>query len=180
MSRIGKQPISVPKGVEIKKDGRAVIVKGPKGSLTVALVEGIDVKIENNVVQFTRADEEKKTRAFHGLVRALVASNVKGVTEGFKKELDIVGVGYRAEVKGKEVVFQLGYSHPIRFPVPKGIEIAVDGKTGHITVTGIDKQKVGQTAAEIRSLREPDPYKGKGIKYADEVIRRKAGKAAGK
>jgi large subunit ribosomal protein L6 len=180
MSRIGKFPIPVPKGVEVKKDGRAVVVKGPKGSLTTPLVEGIDVEIKNNVVQFTRADEEKKTRAFHGLMRALVASNVKGVTEGFKKELDIVGVGYRAEVKGKEVVFQLGYSHPIRFPVPKGIEIAVESKSGHITVTGIDKQKVGQTAAEIRSLRKPDPYKGKGIKYSDEVIRRKAGKAAGK
>ncbi len=180
MSRIGKQPISVPKGVEVKKDGRIVTVKGPKGSLTTPLVEGIDVEVNNNVVLFTRADEEKKTRAFHGLMRALVASNVKGVTEGFKKELDIVGVGYRAEVKGKEVVFQLGYSHPIRFAIPKGIEIAVDGKTGHIIVTGIDKQKVGQTAAEIRSLREPDPYKGKGIKYTDEVIRRKAGKAAGK
>ena len=180
MSRIGKQPISLPKGVEAKKDGRAVVIKGPKGSLTTALVEGIDVEIKNNVLQFTRGDEEKRTRAFHGMVRALVASNVKGVTEGFKKELDIVGVGYRAEVKGKEVVFQLGYSHPIRFPIPKGIDINVDGKTGHIIVTGIDKQKVGQTAAEIRGLREPDPYKGKGIKYSDEVIRRKAGKAAGK
>jgi large subunit ribosomal protein L6 len=180
MSRIGKKEIALPKGVEVKKDGNAVSVKGPKGTLKTQLVEGIDLKIENNVVQFTRANEEKKTRAFHGLVRALVASNVKGVTEGFKKELDIVGVGYRAEVKGKEVVFQLGYSHPVRFAIPQGIDIAVDAKTGHITVTGIDKQKVGQTAAEIRALREPDPYKGKGIKYTDEVIRRKAGKAAGK
>ena len=180
MSRIGKKEIPVPKGVEIKKDGNAVVVKGPKGSLTTKLVHGIDVKIETNVVQFTRADEEKKTRAFHGLMRALVASNVKGVTEGFKKELDIVGVGYRAEVKGKEVVFQLGYSHPVRFSIPQGIDIAIDGKTYHITIAGIDKQKVGQVAAEIRSLREPDPYKGKGIKYSDEVIRRKAGKAAGK
>ena len=180
MSRIGKKEIPLPKGVEVKKDGRAVMVKGPKGTLTTPLVEGIDVEVKNNVVQFTRSDEEKKTRAFHGLMRALVASNVKGVTEGFKKELDIVGVGYRAEVKGKEVVFQLGYSHPIRFAIPKGIDIAIDGKTGHITVSGIDKQLVGQTAAEIRGLREPDPYKGKGIKYTDEVIRRKAGKAAGK
>ena len=180
MSRIGKKVIPVPKGVEVKKDGNAVVVKGPKGSLTTKLVHGIDVKIENNVVQFTRADEEKKTRAFHGLMRALVASNVKGVTEGFKKELDIVGVGYRAEVKGKEVVFQLGYSHPVRFSIPQGIDIAIDGKTYHITIAGIDKQKVGQVAAEISSLREPDPYKGKGIKYSDEVIRRKAGKAAGK
>ncbi len=180
MSRIGNKEIAVPKGVEIKKDGNAVMVKGPKGSLKTALVEGIDVKVENNVVKFSRKDDEGKTKALHGLVRALVANNVLGVTQGFKKELDIVGVGYRAEVKGKEVVFQLGYSHPVRFPIPKGIEIAVDAKSGHIVVTGIDKQQVGQVAAEIRSLREPDPYKGKGIKYSDEHIRRKAGKAAGK
>ena len=180
MSRIGKKEITLPKGVEVKRDGAAVMVKGPKGTLKTALVPGIEVKIENNVVQFTRADEENRTKAFHGLVRALVANNVRGVSEGFKKELDIVGVGYRAEVKGKEVVFQLGYSHPVRFAIPQGIEIAIDGKSGHVTITGIDKQKVGQTAAEIRALREPDPYKGKGIKYSDEVIRRKAGKAAGK
>ncbi len=180
MSRIGKKPIQVPKGVEVKRDGNAVTVKGPKGTLSTQLIAGIDVKLENNVVQFTRKDEEKKTRAFHGLVRALVANNIRGVSEGFKRELDIVGVGYRAEVKGKEVVFQLGYSHPVRFAIPQGIDIAVDAKTGHITITGSDRQKVGQTAAEIRSLREPDPYKGKGIKYSDEVVRRKAGKAAGK
>lgn len=180
MSRIGKKEITLPKGVEIKKEGNAVVVKGPKGSLSTNLVEGIDVRIANNVVQFTREGEEGKAKAFHGLVRALVANNVLGVTQGFKKELDIVGVGYRAEVKGKEVVFQLGYSHPVRFPIPKGIAIEVDAKSGHIVVSGIDKQQVGQTAAEIRALREPDPYKGKGIKYSDEVIRRKAGKAAGK
>ena len=180
MSRIGRKEIALPKGVEARQDGNAVVVKGPKGTLTTPLVPGIGVSIEDNVVKFERKDEENRTRAFHGLMRALVANNVKGVSEGFKKELDIVGVGYRAEVKGKEVVFQLGYSHPIRFPIPPGIDIAVDGKTGHITVTGIDKQKVGQVAAEIRGLREPDPYKGKGIKYSDEVIRRKAGKAAGK
>jgi large subunit ribosomal protein L6 len=180
MSRIGRKPIEIPKGVEIRQDGNAVTVKGPKGSLSTPIVPGIDVKIENNVVQFHRGDDEGKSRAFHGLMRALVANNVRGVTEGFKRELDIVGVGYRAEVKGKEVVFQLGYSHPIRFPVPQGIDVTVDAKTNHVVVTGIDKQKVGQVAAEIRSLREPDPYKGKGIKYSDEVIRRKAGKAAGK
>jgi len=180
MSRIGNKPIPLPKGVEVKKNGEELLVKGPKGSLTTAVVPGIDVKVENNVVSFSRGDDEGKTRAAHGLMRALIANNVLGVTQGFKKELDIVGVGYRAEVKGKEVVFQLGYSHPVRFPIPKGVDITVDGKTGHIVVTGIDKQQVGQTAAEIRSLREPDPYKGKGIKYSDEVIRRKAGKAAGK
>ena len=180
MSRIGKKVIELPKGVEIKQDGSSVTIKGPKGSLSTTLIAGIGVTVENNVLQFTRPNEEKQTRAFHGLMRALVANNVRGVSEGFKRELDIVGVGYRAEVKGKEVVFQLGYSHPVRFPIPAGIEITVDAKTGHIVVSGIDKQKVGQTAAEIRSLREPDPYKGKGIKYSDEVIRRKAGKAAGK
>jgi len=180
MSRIGNKPIPLPKGVEVKQDGKSVTVKGPKGSLVTAIVPGIGVKVENNVVSFTRGDNEGKSRATHGLMRALVANNVLGVTQGFKKELDIVGVGYRAEVKGKEVVFQLGYSHPVRFPIPKSIDINVDGKTGHIVVTGIDKQQVGQTAAEIRRLREPDPYKGKGIKYSDEVLRRKAGKAAGK
>ena len=180
MSRIGNKPIPVPKGVEVKEDGKAITVKGPKGTLVTPIVTGIGVKVENNIVSFSRKDDEGKTRATHGLMRALVANNVLGVTQGFKKELDIVGVGYRAEVKGKEVVFQLGYSHPVRFPIPKGIDVAIDGKTGHITVTGIDKQQVGQTAAEIRGLREPDPYKGKGIKYSDEVIRRKAGKAAGK
>jgi large subunit ribosomal protein L6 len=180
MSRIGKKEIPLPKGVEVREDGGTVVVKGPKGSMSTPLVPGISVNIENNVVKFERRDEERKTRAFHGLMRALVANNVKGVSEGFKRELDIVGVGYRAEVKGKEVVFQLGYSHPVRFAIPEGIDITVDAKTGHITITGIDRQKVGQTAAEIRGLREPDPYKGKGIKYSDEVIRRKAGKAAGK
>lgn len=180
MSRIGKKLIDVPKGVEVRQDGDAVTVKGPKGTLSTPLIQNIGVKVENNVVTFTRSNEEQKTKAFHGLMRALVANNVRGVSEGFKRELDIIGVGYRAEVKGKEVVFQLGYSHPVRFAIPQGIEIVVDAKTGHITITGIDRQKVGQTAAEIRALRQPDPYKGKGIKYSDEVIRRKAGKAAGK
>ena len=180
MSRIGKKEIPLPKGVEVKQDGNAVVVKGPKGSLATQLIPGISVAVENNVVKFERRDEEKKTRAFHGLMRALVANNVRGVSEGFKRELDIIGVGYRAEVKGREVVFQLGYSHPVKFAIPEGIDIAIEPKTGHITITGIDRQKVGQTAAEIRALREPDPYKGKGIKYSDEIIRRKAGKAAGK
>src|SRR5258708_10434451 len=180
MSRIGKKEIPLPKGVEARHEDNVVTGQGPKGSLRTPIVQGIDGRVENNVVSFTRKDDEGKTRAFHGLMGALVANNVRGVTEGFKRELDIVGVGYRAEVKGKEVVFGLGYSHAVRFPIPEGIDIAVEPKTNHITITGIDKQKVGQTAAEIRSLREPDPYKGKGIKYSDEVIRRKAGKAAGK
>jgi large subunit ribosomal protein L6 len=180
MSRIGKKEIPLPKGVEVRQDGEAILVKGPKGSLTTAVIPGITMSVEDNVVKFQRRDDEGKTRAFHGLMRALVANNVKGVSEGFKRELDIIGVGYRAEVKGREVVFALGYSHPVRFAIPDGIEITVEPKSGHITITGIDRQKVGQTAAEIRSLREPDPYKGKGIKYSDEIIRRKAGKAAGK
>jgi large subunit ribosomal protein L6 len=179
MSRIGKKPISLPKGVEVKQDGSTLVVKGPKGTLQSPLAPGISLKIEGTELNLLRENEERQTRAFHGLTRALLANNVAGVTEGFKKELDIVGVGYRAEVKGKEVVFQLGYSHPINFAIPDGIEIAVD-KGGHVVVTGIDKQQVGQTAAEIRKLRMPDPYKGKGIKYTGEIIRRKAGKAAGK
>jgi large subunit ribosomal protein L6 len=179
MSRIGKQPISLPKGVEIKQDGNEVVVKGPNGTLRSPLQPGITLKLEGTEVNLLRANEERQTRAFHGLTRALVANSVKGVTEGFKKELDIVGVGYRAEVKAKEVVFQLGYSHPINFKIPEGIAIEVD-KNGHVVVSGIDKQQVGQTAAEIRKLRSPDPYKGKGIKYTGEHIRRKAGKAAGK
>src|SRR5437588_3863668 len=133
MSRIGNKPIPVPKGVEIKKDGNAVTVKGPKGSLTTAVVPGIDVKVENNVVSFSRGDDEGKSRAAHGLMRALVANNVVGVTQGFKKELDIVGVGYRAEVKGKEVVFQLGYSHPARFAIREGLATAAEGSPGQST-----------------------------------------------
>lgn len=179
MSRIGKKTINLPKGVEVRQDGSTVFVKGPKGTLTSPLAPGISMKIEGTEVNLLRENEERQTRAFHGLSRALLANNVTGVTEGFKKELDIIGVGYRAEVKGKEVVFQLGYSHPINFPIPDGIEIVID-KGGHVVVSGIDKQQVGQTAAEIRKLRMPDPYKGKGIKYTAEVIRRKAGKAAGK
>ncbi len=180
MSRVGRKEIPLPKGVEVRQDGDSIVVKGPKGSLSTPLSPGISFKEENNVVQFSRANDERNSRAVHGLMRALVANNIHGVSEGFKRELDIIGVGYRAEVKSREVVFQLGYSHPIRFQIPDGIEITVEPKTGHVTITGIDKQKVGQTAAEIRSLREPDPYKGKGIKYSDEVIRRKAGKSAGK
>ncbi|HEU5163203.1 MAG TPA: 50S ribosomal protein L6 [Thermoanaerobaculia bacterium] len=179
MSRVGRKPIPLPKGVEVSQQENEVVVKGPKGSLRTKLIEGLSMKVENGSVVFDRANEERQTRAFHGLMRALVANNVAGVSEGFRRDLDIIGVGYRGEVKGREVVFQLGYSHPIHFKIPEGIDIAVD-KSGRVTITGIDRQKVGQTAAEIRSLRLPDPYKGKGIKYTDEVIRRKAGKAAGK
>ncbi len=131
-------------------------------------------------IKIARASDEPKARAVHGLLRSLVANNVEGVTKGFTRELEISGVGYKAEVKGKSVVFSLGYSHPVDFPIPEGIAIAIDAKAGKLTVTGADKQRVGQTAAEIRKLRVPDPYKAKGIKYADEVIKRKVGKAGGK
>ena len=180
MSRIGKKPIPIPKGVTVTISADAVEVQGPKGKLLQRIPPGIVFAQEDGSVVASLEREDPELGKFHGLARSLVANAVAGVTDGFKKELDIVGVGYRAEVKGKEVVFALGYSHPVRFPIPEGIDIAVEPKTNHITITGIDKQKVGQTAAEIRALREPDPYKGKGIKYSDEVIRRKAGKAAGK
>ena len=179
MSRIGKKAIQLPKGVEVKQDGDVVTVKGPKGTLTTPIVTGIGVAVENNVVTFTRKDEENKTRAFHGLMRALVANNVRGVSEGFKKELDIVGVGYRAELKGKQVIFALGYSHAVVFDIPNGIDIAIDKQT-HLTVTGVDRQLVGQVAANIRRLREPDPYKQKGVRYTGEVLKKKVGKTGAK
>jgi len=173
-------PIAIPKGVDVRAEGEYVRVKGPKGELTNRIPPGLTVAVEGAQVRIARESDEKQQRAFHGLLRSLVANSVEGVTRGFTKELEIVGVGYRAEVKGKSVVFSLGYSHPIDFPIPDGIAVAVDAKAGKMTVTGADRQKVGQTAAEIRKLRIPDPYKAKGIKYANEVIRRKVGKAGGK
>lgn len=180
MSRVGKMPVTIPKGVEVKADGAAVRVKGPKGELSTRVPAGLTVSIEDGQVRIARSNDEPQQRAFHGLLRSLVANNVEGVTKGFTKDLEIVGVGYKAEVKGKMVVFSLGYSHPVNFPIPDGISIALDAKAGKITVTGADRQQVGQTAAEIRKLRVPDPYKAKGIKYANEIIRRKVGKAGGK
>ena len=180
MSRIGKMPVVIPKGVEIKSEGGKVRVKGPKGELVSAIPAGLTVSIDDGQLRIAREGDEPHVRACHGLLRSLVANNVEGVTKGFTKELEISGVGFKAEVKGKSVVFALGFSHPIDFAIPEGIAIAVDAKAGRMTITGADKQKVGQTAAEIRSLRVPDPYKAKGIKYANEVIRRKVGKAGGK
>lgn len=180
MSRIGKAPITIPKGVEVNADREAVRVKGPKGELVSRIPAGISVSVADGQVRFTRDNDEPQQRAFHGLLRSLVANSVEGVTKGFTKELEIVGVGYKAEVKGKSVVFALGYSHPINFAIPDGISVALDAKAGKLTITGADRQKVGQTAAEIRSLRVPDPYKAKGIKYSNEIIRRKVGKAGGK
>jgi large subunit ribosomal protein L6 len=173
-------PVSIPKGVDVKAEGESVRVKGPKGELTTRVPAGLTVAVDNGEVRIARANDEPSQRAFHGLLRSLVANSVEGVTKGFSKDLEIVGVGYKAEVKGKTVVFSLGYSHPVNFPIPDGISIALDAKAGKLTVSGADRQKVGQTAAEIRKLRVPDPYKAKGIKYANEVIRRKVGKAGGK
>jgi large subunit ribosomal protein L6 len=180
VSRIGKMPVAIPKGVEVKADAGQVRVKGPKGELTSAIPSGLTVTVADGQVKIARGSDEPKARAVHGLLRSLVANNVEGVTKGFTRELEISGVGYKAEVKAKSVVFSLGYSHPVDFPIPEGIAVAIDAKAGKITVTGADKQRVGQTAAEIRKLRVPDPYKAKGIKYADEVIKRKVGKAGGK
>ena len=180
MSRVGKAPVAIPKGVEVRADAESVRVKGPKGELASRIPPGITVSVADGRVQFDRSNDEPQQRAFHGLLRSLVANSVVGVTKGFSKDLEIVGVGYKAEVKGKTVVFSLGYSHPIDFPIPEGIQVALDAKLGKLTISGADRQKVGQTAAEIRRLRIPDPYKAKGIKYANEVIRRKVGKAGGK
>ena len=180
MSRIGRMPVAIPKGVEVKADAERVRVKGPKGELVSAIPSGLTVSVADGAVTIARGSDEPHIRACHGLLRSLVANNVEGVTKGFTKELEISGVGYKAEVKGKSVVFSLGYSHPVDFPIPDGIAVSIDAKAGKMTVTGADKQKVGQTAAEMRGLRVPDPYKAKGIKYANETILRKVGKAGGK
>ncbi len=174
MSRIGRKPIAVPAGVKIQLGGDAVEVQGPKGKLRVRLPAGIRFEQKDGLLQAVRETEEH--RAVHGLARALVANAVRGVTEGFKKELDIVGVGYRAEVKGRSVIFALGYSHPVEFPIPEGIQVSVDKQT-HLTVSGADRAQVGQVAADIRSLRPPDPYKQKGIRLTGERLKKKAGKA---
>ena len=174
MSRIGRKPIMLPAGVKVQLDAAAVEVQGSKGKLSVPLPRGVRFEQKDGVLSALREAEEY--RALHGLARALVANAVRGVTEGFKKELEIVGVGYRAEIKGKQVVFSLGYSHPIEFAVPEGIQIAVEKQT-RVTVTGADRAKVGQVAANIRGLRPPDPYKQKGIRLVGERLKKKAGKA---
>jgi large subunit ribosomal protein L6 len=176
MSRIGKKPIPVPRGVDVHVGHGVVQVKGPKGSLLVGLMPQIDAIVDGGVVTLSRANEDRRTRAFHGLSRALIANAVTGVSAGWRKDLEIVGIGYRAEAKGATVVFHLGYSHPVTFPVPEGISVEVEPKSGRMSVAGIDRQKVGQVAAEIRALRPPEPYKGKGIRYAGEALRMKAGK----
>jgi large subunit ribosomal protein L6 len=175
MSRIGKKPIAIPKGVTVKVDGDTVDVKGPKGQLRQPLPPGINAAVEDGQLITRKSSDERQFDKFHGLARSLVNNAVVGVTEGFKKELDIVGVGYRAEMKGQQVVLALGYSHPIMFDIPKGIEIAIEKQT-HITVTGVDRQLVGQVAANLRRLRKPDPYQQKGVRYTGEVLKKKAGK----
>jgi large subunit ribosomal protein L6 len=177
MSRIGRKPIPLPSGVKIALQSDRVEVQGPKGKLTVPLPHGITFEQKDGVLNAIRATEDH--RALHGLARALVANAVTGVTTGFKKDLDIVGVGYRAELKGKMVAFALGKSHPIEFQIPEGIQIAVEKQT-HLVVSGADKGQVGQVAADIRSLRPPDPYKQKGVRITGERLKKKAGKAGAK
>ena len=176
MSRIGKLPIPVPAGVEVKIDGQVVEVKGPKGTLTHTVPAPIAVALEESTVVVTRPNDERLARSLHGLTRTLIANNIQGVTEGFTKGLEIVGTGYRVAAKGSALEFALGYSHPITIEPPAGISFTVDGNT-KVTVHGIDKQAVGEVAANIRKLRKPEPYKGKGVRYAGEVVRRKAGKS---
>ena len=180
MSRIGRMPIAVPAGVTVDvAENNKVTVKGPKGTLERVLPMGIEVKVDGAVINVTRPDDSKKMKSLHGLTRTLVNNMVVGVTEGYSKKLEVNGVGYRAQKNGKVMTLSLGYSHPVEMTDPEGIEVEVPDQNT-IIVKGIDKEKVGQYAAEIRSKREPEPYKGKGIKYADEVIRRKVGKTGKK
>ena len=180
MSRIGRLPVEIPAGVEVTvAENNVVTVTGPKGTLTESLPVEMDIKVENNQVVVTRPNDLKKMKSLHGLTRTLVANMVTGVTKGYEKVLEINGVGYRAQKQGKKLILSLGYSHPVEMEDPEGLESVLDGQN-KITIKGIDKQKVGQYAAEIREKRKPEPYKGKGIKYADEVIRRKVGKTGKK
>jgi large subunit ribosomal protein L6 len=179
MSRIGRLPISIPAGVDVAIDGAVVTVKGPKGSLTHTVASPITVTKEDAQVVVSRPDDERASRALHGLTRTLIANMVKGVTEGYQKTLEISGTGYRVAAQGQGLEFALGYSHPIKVDAPEGITFTVETPT-KLHVAGIDKQKVGEVAANLRKLRKPDPYKAKGVRYSDEVIRRKAGKAGKK
>lgn len=176
MSRIGKLPISIPSGVDVAVEGNNVKVKGPKGELELTVASPIEVKVEGGEVIVTRPNDERESRSLHGLTRTLVANNIIGVTEGYKKDLEILGTGYRVVAKGSDLEFSLGYSHTILIKATEGISFVVEGPT-KFSVVGIDKQKVGEMAAQIRKLRKPEPYKGKGIRYAGEQVRRKAGKA---
>jgi len=176
MSRIGRNPIAIPAGVDVALDGPVVTVTGPKGRLTHTVAEPISVAVEGSEIQVSRPDDERVSRSLHGLTRSLIANMVIGVTQGYTKQLEIAGTGYRVVPRGRNVEFALGFSHPVPFEAPEGIELTVDSQT-RLTVAGIDKQLVGETAARIRKLKKPEPYKGKGIHYVGETIRRKVGKA---
>src|SRR5437660_4492262 len=179
MSRIGKKPIALPAGVKFDVAGNTVVVQGPKGKVTTHLPAGVKLETASGNINVTR--ESENHAAVHGLVRALVNNAVEGVTKGWNRELEIVGIGYRAEMKGKHtVVFSLGYSHPIEYPLPSAIDVAVDPKQTKLSITGIDRQKVGQVAAEMRGLRPPDPYKNKGVRYVGERLKKKVGKTGAK
>lgn len=181
MSRIGKKPVQIPEGVKVGCDMDTVTVEGPKGKMSQRFHESMKIEIDDvgKQVFVKRPSDERLFKALHGLTRALLANSIRGVTEGFSKSLEIVGIGYNVKLQGKDLVLQLGFSHPIKMEIPQGIEIEIKSQTnpGRLTIMGIDKQLVGQFTANIRSLRPPEPYKGKGVKYADEIIRRKAGKA---
>src|ERR1700747_3000932 len=179
MSRIGKKPIAVPKGVTVKVIDGAVEVQGPKGKLKQPFPSGINFELADGHLLAKTATGDPALGKYHGLARSLVANAVTGVTQGFKRELDIVGVGYRAEVKGKQVIFALGYSHAVVYDIPAGIDVAIEKQT-HLTITGVDRQLVGQVAANIRRFRKPDPYKQKGVRYTGEVLKKKAGKTGAK
>jgi large subunit ribosomal protein L6 len=176
MSRIGRMPVTVPKGVDVTINGREVVVKGPKGTLSMNVVTPIEVSQADGAINVTRPSDEGEIRALHGLSRSLIANMVTGVTDGYRKTLEIVGVGYRVQARGKDLEFSLGFSHPVPVYAPEGISFKVESPT-RFTVEGIDKQQVGEVAANIRKLRKPDPYKGKGVRYQGEQIRRKVGKA---
>jgi large subunit ribosomal protein L6 len=176
MSRIGRMPVTIPSGVDVTIDGREVTVTGPKGKLSLTVAEPIEVSQGDGVITVTRPTDEGRVRALHGLSRTLVANMVTGVTEGYRKTLEIVGVGYRVQARGADLEFSLGYSHPVTVNAPDGITLRVETPT-RLVVEGIDKQRVGEVAANIRKLRKPDPYKGKGVRYSGEQIRRKVGKA---
>ena len=179
MSRIGKKPITLPKGVKYTVETNTVLVEGPKGKVSALIPEGITLSEKDGILHVERQSDSQA--AVHGLARVLVFNAVEGVTNGWKKELDVIGIGYRVEMKGKDmVVFTLGYSHAIEFPLPTGIEVAIDPKQTHLTVSGIDRQKVGQVAADMRALRKPDPYKNKGVRYSDEKLKKKVGKTGAK
>jgi len=178
MSRIGRKPVSIPQGVKLNLDGAVVRAEGPKGKLSQPIPAGLSAKIENNQLVISRSGEDRKVRALHGLARALMFNMVTGVKDGFERKLEIVGIGYRAQLQGRVITLALGYSHPVLFPLPEGVTAEIDRQVS-ITLRGADKAVLGQTAAKLRALRKPDPYKGKGIRYANEVVRKKVGKKAG-